>query len=69
MTSIKKATEVGSACKTEMRVQCQLFCSVQQPETQCCVGRRDFQDVSLTDMAYYLLPNEHESMRRKARIC
>lgn len=53
----------------KLRVQYQLFRLVQQPETQCCVGTREFQAVCLIDKVHHLLPNEHESMRRKAKIC
>lgn len=51
-----------------MRVQYQLFFSVQQPQMQCCVATRDFEAVNHIGKVHCLLPNEHESMRRREKI-
>lgn len=50
-----------------MRVQYQLFLSVQQPKMKCCAATRDFEAVNHTGKVHYLLPTEHESMRRKKK--
>lgn len=43
-----------------MRVQYQLFLSVQQPKMQCCVAAKDSEAVSHISKVHDLLHKEHE---------
>jgi len=52
-----------------MRVQYQLLLSVQQPKMQRCVATRDCEAVNHIGIVPHLLPNEHESTRRKEKAC
>lgn len=50
-----------------MKVQYQLFLSVQQPKMKCCAATRGFEVVNHIGKVYYLLPAEHENIRKKKK--